>query len=84
MIQKQGTNARGDQKCLHNDNPKKIKSWGSRGYPLTSPVKPNIYEKNISLYIWYELLKPQNYQTQLIRLRPVVKKKLARHYFRNN
>lgn len=79
----------GDEKWVYYDNPKRRKSWVSRGEASTSVPKRNIHGSKIMLCIWwdqkgvlyYELLKPSEtitgdrYRQQLIKLNRAVQLK---------
>ena len=73
----------GDEKWIHYDNPKRLKSYGPPGHVPNSTAKPNIHCAKVMLCIWwdqkgiiyYELLNPgqtinaEVYRQQLIHLK---------------
>ena len=79
----------GDEKWIHDDIPKRKKSWGPPGHASTSTAKPNIHGAKLMLCIWwdqkgvvyYKLLKPnetitgERYQQQLMQLSRALKVK---------
>ncbi|CAK9803711.1 Mariner Mos1 transposase [Anthophora quadrimaculata] len=72
----------GDEKWIYFENPKRKRSWVTRGEPATSTARPNRYGRKTLLCVWwdqkgvihYELLKPgetvntERYRQQMIDL----------------
>jgi len=83
----------GDEKWIHNENPKWGMSWGKPGHASTSTAKPNIHGSKLTLCIWwdqqgivyYELLQSNKtitknrYRFQLMRLSRALKEKRSQY-----
>ncbi|GBP75843.1 Mariner Mos1 transposase [Eumeta japonica] len=87
-----------DEKWIHDDYPKRRKSWGLPGNASTSTAKPNIHGKKLMLCFWrdqlgvvyYELLNPSEtitgtlYRTQLMKSSRSLKEKHPQYYSRHD